>query len=157
ETADGIAGTLGFATALYDRATVQRYRDYLEALLRGMVRDDTQAIDAIDLLGETEREQVLTQWNATARSYPQEHCAHELFERQAALAPQAIAIEFEGQRLSYGELNERANRLAHQLIAQGVRAEVRVAVIAARGPDLATAWLAVLKAGGAYVAMDPAY
>ncbi|RNF83323.1 amino acid adenylation domain-containing protein [Montanilutibacter psychrotolerans] len=157
ETQAGIAGTLGFASALYDRTTMERYRDYLEALLRGMVDNDAQAIDGIQILSLAERQQVLTAWNATQRDYPQDGCVHELFERQVAAAPQAVAIEFEGQSLSYGELNEQANRLAHQLIAQGVRAETRVAVVMARGPGLVTAWLAVLKAGGAYVAMDPAY
>ncbi|WP_460736135.1 amino acid adenylation domain-containing protein, partial [Lysobacter tyrosinilyticus] len=157
ETRDGIAGTLGFARALYDRDTVVRFRDHLEALLRGMVRDDAQAVDAIDLLNETERHRVLATWNDTRRDYAVDVCVHERFERQAAEAPEAVAITFEGESITYGELNARANRLAHQLIAQGVRAETRVAVVIARDPALLVAWLAVLKAGGAYIAMDPAY
>ncbi|MGN6152349.1 MAG: non-ribosomal peptide synthetase, partial [Lysobacteraceae bacterium] len=157
ETRDGIAGTLGFARALYDRDTVARFRDHLEALLRGMVRDDAQAVDAIDLLGEAERARVLVAWNDTRRDYALDVCVHERFERHAAEAPDAVAIEFEGTAITYAGLDADANRLAHQLIAQGVRAETRVAVIAARGPALVTAWLAVLKAGGAYVAIDPAY
>jgi len=157
ETRDGFAGTLGFSRALYDRGTVVRFRDHLEALLRGMVADDTQPVDAIDLLGEAERRQVITAWNDTRRDYALDVCVHQRFERQAEEAPDTAAITFEGGSLTYGELNAQANRLAHQLIAQGVRAETRIAVVVSRGPALVTAWLAVLKAGGVYIAMDPAY
>ena len=157
ETRDGIAGTLGFSRALYDRDTVVRFRNHLEALLRGMVHDDAQPVDAIDLLDAVERERVLVAWNDTRRDYALDVCVHERFERHAAEAPEAVAITFEGASITYGTLDADANRLAHQLIAQGVRAETRVAVVASRGPALVTAWLAVLKAGGVYVAMDPAY
>jgi amino acid adenylation domain-containing protein len=152
-----IVGTLSFATALFEPATIQRYLGYLEAMLRGMVRDDAQAVDAIGIVGEAERRQVLTMWNETARSYPQGVYVHELFEQQAARTPDAVAIEQEGRRLTYRELDEEANRLAHQLRAWGVDAEQRVALCMRRGADLVLGMLAVLKAGGAYVPLDPAY
>ncbi|MGO1000206.1 amino acid adenylation domain-containing protein [Lysobacter sp. CA196] len=166
EADGGIRGTLGYASALYDRASVQRYRDYLEAMLRGMAGDDAQPVDAIALVDGAQGPGAPAQGplahgvphnHGPLRDYPLDVCAHERFEQRAALAPDATAIEHEGQRLSYGELNRQANRLAHQLLAQGVRPETRVAVAMARGPDMLVAWLAVHKAGGAYVPMDPAY
>jgi amino acid adenylation domain-containing protein len=156
EAGDRIVGTLCFATALYDLTTMQRHLGYLEALLRGMVRDDAQSVDAIAIMDEAERHQLLTTWNDTARPYPQGLSVHALFERQAALTPQAVAIEYEGRGLSYQALDEGANRLAHQLRALGVDAEARVALCLRRSPDLVLAMLAVLKAGGAYVPLDPA-
>ncbi|WP_190285780.1 non-ribosomal peptide synthetase [Montanilutibacter psychrotolerans] len=155
EAQERIVGTLNFASALFEPATMQRHLGYLEAVLRGMVRDDAQAVDAIAIVGEAERRQVVTTWNDTARAYPQGLYVHELFERQVARTPQAVAIEYEGQRLSYQALDEGANRLAHQLRALGVDAEERVALCLRRGPDLVMAMLAVLKAGGAYVPLDP--
>ncbi|WKB55582.1 amino acid adenylation domain-containing protein [Eleftheria terrae] len=157
ETRDRIVGTLNFATALFEAATMQRHVGYLEALLRGMVQDEAQAVDAIPIVGEAERQQVLLAWNDTKRPYPQGLCVHELFERRAAGTPGAVAVEHEGRRLSYQALDEQANRLAHQLRALGVGAEDRVALCLRRGPELVMAMLAVLKAGAAYVPLDPAY
>jgi len=156
--ADGrIVGNLGFATALYDRSTMVRHLGYLRALLHGMVQDDRVAVDRIPLLSEAERHQVLVDWNATQRAYPEAECIHEWFERQAARTPDAVAIEFEAQRLSYRELNARANRLAYHLRSLGVGPDQRVAICVQRGPALVEGILAVLKAGGAYVPLDPAY
>ncbi|WKB55581.1 non-ribosomal peptide synthetase [Eleftheria terrae] len=157
EAQDRITGTLCFATALFEAATMQRHVGYLEALLRGMVQDEAQAVDAIPIVGEAERQQVLLAWNDTKRPYPQGLCVHELFERRAAGTPEAVAVEHEGRRLSYQALDEQANRLAHQLRALGVGAEDRVALCLRRGPELVMAMLAVLKAGAAYVPLDPAY
>jgi len=156
--ADGrIVGHLGFATALYDRSTMVRHLEYLRALLHGMVQDDRVAVDRIPILSEAERRQVLVDWNATQRAYPPAECIHEWFERQAARTPDAVAIEFAAQRLSYRELNARANRLAYHLRSLGVGPDQRVAICVERGPELVEGILAVLKAGGAYVPLDPAY
>jgi non-ribosomal peptide synthetase component F len=95
-------------------------------------------------------------WNDTGAEFPQV-CAHELFERQAALHPEAVAVAFGAERLSYRELNERANRVAHHLRGRGVGPDVLVGVCLNRRPELAVALLAVWKAGGAYVPLDPAY
>ncbi|HEX2079756.1 MAG TPA: AMP-binding protein, partial [Longimicrobium sp.] len=114
-------------------------------------------LEYIEVLSEAERRQVLEEWNRTAAGYPADRCIHELFEAQAARAPDAVAIEFEGETLSYGALNERANRLAHHLAGLGVGPETRVGICLERGTEMIVSVLAVLKAGGAYVPLDPAY
>ncbi|MGO1000205.1 non-ribosomal peptide synthase/polyketide synthase [Lysobacter sp. CA196] len=155
ESGERIVGALNFASALFEPATVQRHLRYLEAMLRGMVRDDLQAVDAIALIDEAEHGRMRASWDEAARDYPRDALVHELFERQAARTPQAVAIEHEDRCLSYAELDARADRLALALRARGVGVETRVALCLRRSPELATAMLAVLKAGGAYVPMDP--
>jgi non-ribosomal peptide synthetase component F len=108
-------------------------------------------------LSEGEREQVLYGWNETKAEFPSEKCVHELFEEQVRRSPQATAIVFEKEELSYGELNARANRLAHYLRELGVRPDERVAICVERGFEMIVGLLAILKAGGAYVPLDPAY
>jgi len=103
-----------------------------------------------------ERQQILHQWNKTDAEYP-EVCIHELFEAQVKRTPQATALVFGGEKVSYDELNRRANRLAHSLRKKGVRPEERVGICAERGVEMVVGMLAVLKAGGAYVPLDPAY
>ncbi|PNW89156.1 AMP-binding protein, partial [Burkholderia pseudomallei] len=107
------------------------------------------------LLDEAERKQVVYAWNATERDYPIEQCIHQLFEAQVDRKPEAIALTFDGQRLSYAELNARANRLAHYLQARGVGPDRLVALCAERGIEMVVGLLAILKAGGAYVPLDP--
>jgi Condensation domain/AMP-binding enzyme len=113
------------------------------------------SVHALDLLPEEDRQQ-LAKWNDTAAEIPP-GCVHQLFERQAALAPDAVALVSGERTLRYGELNARANRLAHHLRALGVSADVPVAVCLPRGIELVVSLLAVLKAGGAYVPLDPSY
>jgi amino acid adenylation domain-containing protein len=103
---------------------------------------------------EAERRQLLVEWNRTEAEYPPDECVHELFERQAALTPEAAAVVFEGERLSYAELNRRADRLAQQLRAAGVGPDARVAILMERSAEIVVALLGVLKAGGAYVPLD---
>ena len=157
EHGDRIAGTLVYATALFDRATIERYGAYFERILAAMVADDQRELDRITLLSEDERRQVLVEWNATERPYPADVCVHELFEAQAAASPGAVAVSYEGEQLSYGELNARANRLARHLRTLGVAPDVRVGVCAERSLEMVVALLGVLKAGGAYVPLDPGY
>src|SRR5262249_27219864 len=104
-----------------------------------------------------ERHQLLVEWNATERPYPQDRCIHELFEAQVERTPNAPALVHEEQSLTYAQLNSRANRLAHHLQALGVGPVVPVAVCAQRGIEMVVGVLATLKAGGAYVPLDPAY
>src|SRR5262249_7784510 len=127
EGAEGVAGTLSYATALFDPATVQRHWGYVQAMLQAMVRDDSQAIDRIELLAHAERQQVLYTFNDTQREYPKEALIHELFEQQVQRSPDATALQFEDQRLSYAQLNARANQLAHHLQSLGVGPDERVA------------------------------
>ncbi|MGH8082960.1 MAG: non-ribosomal peptide synthetase, partial [Lysobacter sp.] len=157
EADGGIAGSLEYATALFDHATMQRHVEYLKALLRGMVEDDRQAVARIALLDQDERHQLLHGWNDTRQTHPQDQCVQRKFERQAALTPDAIAIEQDERSLSYAELNACANRLAQRLKALGVGRDDRVAIAMPRNIDMLVALLAVWKAGGAYVPLDPAY
>nr|WP_236871826.1 non-ribosomal peptide synthetase [Burkholderia pseudomallei] len=158
EAGDDIVGHLNYASALFDESTVRRYVTYWRRLLEGMTAGAAdQTIVGLPLLDEAERKQVVYEWNATERDYPIEQCIHQLFEAQVDRKPEAIALTFEGQRLSYAELNARANRLAHYLQARGVGPDRLVALCAERGIEMVVGLLAILKAGGAYVPLDPSH
>src|SRR3984893_1832097 len=120
-----------------------------------MVADETQAVDRLPMLPEGERQRVLYEWNKTEAEYPREKCIQELFEEQVEKSAEAVAVVYEDTSLSYGELNRRANRLAHYLREQGVKPGIVVALLMVRGVELLTAILAVFKAGGAYLPLDP--
>ncbi|MER8931231.1 amino acid adenylation domain-containing protein, partial [Mesorhizobium sp. M0859] len=154
EHGEEIAGAFGYATALFDRATIERQRGYLLALLRAMVADAGQPVGRIDILPAAERTYLLEELNRTAAAYPSDLCIHELFEQQVRRTPEAVALVHEDERLSYGELNARANRLAHHLIALGVKPGDCVATVLNRSVALVVAQLAILKAGGVYVPVD---
>ncbi|MCP3463546.1 non-ribosomal peptide synthetase [Bradyrhizobium sp. CCGUVB23] len=157
ERGEVITGTLGYATALFDQATIERQRGYLLAQLGAMVADAEQPVSRIELLSSAERAYLLEELNRTVAAYPEQRCIHELFEAQVAKTPDAVAVVYEDEQLSYGELNARANRLAHHLIALGVRSDQPVAICLARSPAMVVGLLAILKAGGAYLPLDPAY
>uniref|UniRef100_UPI0012B21913 non-ribosomal peptide synthetase n=1 Tax=Burkholderia pseudomallei TaxID=28450 RepID=UPI0012B21913 len=149
EAGDDIVGHLNYASALFDESTVRRYVTYWCRLLEGMTAGAAdQTIVGLPLLDEAERKQVVYAWNATERDYPIEQCIHQLFEAQVDRKPEAIALTFEGQRLSYAELNARANRLAHYLQGRGVGPGRLVALCAERGIEMVVGLLAILKAGG---------
>src|SRR6187402_2135008 len=152
-----LIGEIEYASALFKSTTIERYIGYFRNLLQAMASDDTQAIDRLPMLPASKRHQVLYGWNDTATDYPSDQCIHQLFEAQVAKAPDAVAVVFEQQQLTYNELNIRANQLAHHLRELGVRPEDRVAICVERGFEMITALLAVLKAGGAYVPLDPDY
>ncbi|WP_246757019.1 AMP-binding protein, partial [Bradyrhizobium neotropicale] len=151
EHGEVIAGTLGYATALFDQATIERQRGYLLALLRAMVADARQAVGRIELLAADERAYLLTELNRTAAEYPADKCIHELFEAQVQKAPEAVAVVDQDQRVSYRELNAHANQLAQHLIGLGVRPDQPVAICVARSVAMVVGLLAILKAGGAYL------
>ncbi|MEL5470207.1 amino acid adenylation domain-containing protein [Serratia nevei] len=157
DTGEGISGTLNFATALFDRATVERYGVYLVQALRAMTLNSPRSVSHIDLLPLAEREHLLHGWNRTERDYPLDQTLAALFEQQVRRTPHATALVSGTESLSYAQLNARANRLAHALIARGVGPDSRVAVCAERGLNMVTALFGILKAGGAYVPLDPAY
>ncbi|WP_259299912.1 non-ribosomal peptide synthetase [Streptomyces aurantiacus] len=136
---------------------------YLETALAGLVDalavDDgngTRALD-IDVLPAAERDRLLTEWNDTDKPYPDDHCLFELFEEHVRERPDAIAVEHGERRLTYAEINARANRVAHHLREQGVGPDTVVGLCARRSPELVTGLLGILKAGGAYVPIDPDY
>ncbi len=157
ERPDGLYGALEYNTDLFDAATIERMLGHFQILLEGIVADPDCQVSALPLLSEAERRQVLVEWNATTRDYPDQHCFHHLFERQVELQPDALALLYEGQRLTYHELNQQANRLAHYLQARGVGPEALVGICVERSPAMIVAVLAVLKAGGAYLPLDPNY
>ncbi len=129
----------------------------LESLVTALEQAPQMPVRQLEILPEAERTLLLTTWNATETAYPDQLCIHQLFERQVEQAPDATALVYQEQTLSYAELNARANRLAHQLIALGVAPDQRVAICVARSPAMVVGLLAVMKAGGAYVPLDPAY
>ncbi|WP_369938522.1 non-ribosomal peptide synthase/polyketide synthase [Xanthomonas tesorieronis] len=157
QSADGIAGELHYAIALFEADSIERYLGHWQRLLRAMALDETQAVSRLPILGEAERRLVLETWNATAIDYPRDACMHELFEAQVARSPDAVALVAGASRLSYAQLNERANRLAHHLRTLGLGPDERVGICVQRSADMLVALLASLKSGAAYVPLDPAY
>jgi amino acid adenylation domain-containing protein len=157
ETADGLVARIEYSTDLFDAATIARMADRFRILLDGIVADPDGRISALPFLAESERDQVVVQWNDTAADYPQSVCAHQLFEAQVDRTPDAVAVVAKGQELTYQELSRRANQLAHHLQAIGVGPETVVGVCVERSLDLIVALLGVLKAGGAYLPLDPSY
>ncbi|WP_122551861.1 non-ribosomal peptide synthetase, partial [Pseudomonas viridiflava] len=157
ETDEGFGGVVDYATALFDESTVARYVGYLEQLLWTMVGNAHAVPARAGLLGPQERRRLLVEFNASEQDFQLDRPLQALFEAQVARTPDAVALESAGVCLSYRQLNEAANRLAHHLIGQGVQTESRVAVCLQRGPQLVVGLLAVLKAGGAYVPLDPGY
>ncbi|MCG1055176.1 amino acid adenylation domain-containing protein, partial [Mycetohabitans sp. B5] len=157
EAGGEIVGGLNYAMALFDRATIERHVGYLQTMLQAMAADAQQPVMHVALLSPAERTLLLQTWNATQQDYPAHQCIHQLFEAQVERTPEATALVYEDQTLSYAQLNARANRLAHQLIELGVQPDARVAICMQRSPAMVVGLLAILKAGGAYVPLDPAY
>ncbi|PPB83819.1 non-ribosomal peptide synthetase, partial [Mycetohabitans endofungorum] len=143
--------------ACYTAEILDAHQRRFIRLMQALAADTAQPIDSIDLLDADERHRLLVEWNATQGDYPAHQCIHQLFEAQVERTPQALALVYEDQTLSYAELNARANHLAHQLIALGVQPDTRVAICVERSPAMVVGLLAILKAGGAYVPLDPAY
>src|SRR6185369_8312046 len=155
---DELAGTLEYATDLFDTATVERFGQRLRTFLAAAVADPVCRLSALPLLTAGEETQLRT-WNATGAVWPQAspRGLHGLIEAQAERTPGAVAVSDETASLTYAELDARANRLAHRLLRLGVRPEERVAIRAERSVELMVGLLAILKAGAAYVPVDPSY
>jgi amino acid adenylation domain-containing protein len=152
---DGIVCGLGYSADLFDAATVERLGLHYRALLEGAVQEPDRPLSQISLWTDAERRRVLQEWNGTARDYERIACVHQLFERQVRRGPSGLALLFDKQRVTYGELNSRANHLARHLRNLGVGPEARVGLCLDRSVEMAVGLLAVLKAGGAYVPLDP--
>src|SRR6185295_9235966 len=153
----GLGGDLEYRTDLFDRATIVRLLGHFAALLRAAAAAPGERLSRLSLLSAEEERQLLVAWNATARDFALDRPVHALVARQAMRSPAAPAVLFEGETLSYGELDARANRLAHRLRALGVGPEVPVGIYLDRSLAMPVALLAVWKAGGAYLPLDPAY
>ncbi|MER6146414.1 amino acid adenylation domain-containing protein, partial [Streptomyces sparsogenes] len=152
----GLTGRLDYRTDLFHPATVEALAERLVRVLTAVTADPEIPVSQIDILGEAERRQVLVDWNDTAHPLP-DVLLPELIEAQVARTPDAVAVVFEGQELTYAELNTRANRLARYLIAQGAGPERLVALALPRSAELVITLLAVLKAGAGYLPIDPDY
>jgi amino acid adenylation domain-containing protein len=154
---EGGLSFLEYDADLFDEATADRFIARYETLLAGIVAAPDRPLAELPLLPAAERQQLLVDWNDTAEPFPRDRCVHELIAEQAARTPEAVAVSCGGERLSYGELDARAGRLARRLMRLGVGPEVLVGLCAERSPALLVGLLGVLKAGGAYVPLDPTH
>jgi amino acid adenylation domain-containing protein len=157
ETPQGLEGAWEYSTELYDEETLSRLTAHFQRLLTGIVENPELRISELPLLPPEERQRLLVEWNDKRGTYPREECLHQLFEAQVERTPDAVAVEFRGERLTYRELNRRANVQARFLMEQGVGPDTVVALLDQRGTQLLTAMLAVFKAGGAYLPLDPVH
>ncbi|MCW5314094.1 amino acid adenylation domain-containing protein [Nostoc sp. KVJ3] len=154
--AKGITLVLEYNSDLFDAATIQQMLEQYQKLLQNIVGNPEQQIGKIPLLTESQQN-LLLEWNHTPREYTQIDCIHKLFESQVERSPDAVAIEQEAQKLTYRELSDRTNQLAHYLQNLGVKPEMLVGICVDRSLEMIVGLLAILKAGGAYVPLDPAY
>ena len=152
-----LAATFECNTDLFDETTIERMLGHLRTLLEEMAAGPEKPVSAVSLLTEAERQKLLVEWNDTWTAYPRDACIHELFEIQVKKTPDAVAVVFEEQHLTYRELNRRANQLAHHLQGLGVGPEVLVGICTERSVEMVVGILGILKAGGAYVPLDPEY
>jgi amino acid adenylation domain-containing protein/non-ribosomal peptide synthase protein (TIGR01720 family) len=158
ETDDGaLRGYLQYNTDLFDEKTAGRLAERFVALLEGIVVEPSRAVGELPILSRAERQEVLLRWNDTGKAYPTALRLHQLFEAQVQRTPDAVAVVFEDQRLTYAELDQRANQLAHHLRRLGVGPETLVGVCMERSLEMIVALYGTLKAGGAYVPIDPTY
>ncbi len=157
ETDQGLVGVWKYNTDLFDGQTIERMAAHFQNLLSAIVENPQQAVGELPLLSEAERHQLLVEWNDTQTEYPQDQCIHQLFEKQVEKTPDAVAVVFEEEQLTYQELNRRANKLAHYLQSLGVGPEVLVGICVERSLSMVVGLLGILKAGGAYVPLDPSY
>jgi non-ribosomal peptide synthetase component F/acyl carrier protein len=157
ETPEGLKGGFEYATDLFEASTIARLGEHLERLLAAIVAEPERQLGELDLLGADERTLLLEGWNDTAADYPREQSLHALFAAQAARTPDATAVVFEDEVLSYAALDARSSQLAHHLRDLGVGPEVVVGLCLERSIQMVVALLAILKAGGAYLPLDPDY
>lgn len=148
---------MAYDKARFDRETIVRMLNQMQQVLINFLTSFEKPLSQLDFLTETERYQLLVEWNETKTDFPSDRCVHELFEAQAANIPEGIALMFENQQLTYQQLNQRANQLAHFLRKLEVGPEVKVGICLERSIEMIVAILGVLKAGGAYVPMDSTY
>ncbi|HMF57778.1 MAG TPA: amino acid adenylation domain-containing protein [Pyrinomonadaceae bacterium] len=156
EVEENICGRFRYNTDLFEAETIRRMAEHYLMLLESSVDNLDQSLTELPLLSARERQRILQEWSDTKREFSLEVYVHEMFERQVARTPDAVALEFDGQQLSYAELNRRANQLAHHLRRLGIGADQPVAICIRRSLEMIVAILGVLKAGGAYVPLDPA-
>lgn len=156
-TSAGLEGSWCYSTDLFDAETIERMNEHFQILLAGIVAHPEQSISALPLLPDQEKNLLLVEWNQTQIDESQELCLHQLIAQQAEVTPENIAVSFEGQTLTYQELHQRSNQLAHYLQQRGVKPDDLVGICVDRSLEMLVGLLGVLKAGGAYVPIDPNY
>lgn len=157
QTPEGLKGQAIYSTDLFDRSTITRMLGHFQTLLEEIVVNPDRRLANLPILTAVERQQLLFEWNQTQKDYACDRCIHQLFELQASLTPEAIAVVDEDKQLTYQELNHRSNQLAHYLQKLGVAPEIKVGICIERSLDMVVSILGILKAGGAYVPLDPTY
>lgn len=157
ENSQGLIGVWEHNTDLFDASTIQRMIGHFQTLLEEIVAHPEQSVGKLPLLTKTEQQQLLMEWNNTQADYPQDKCIHQLFEQQVEKTPDAVAVVFGEQKLTYQELNYLANQLAHYLQRLGVAPEILVGICVERSLEMLIGMLGVLKTGAAYLPLDPTY
>ncbi|NEP12786.1 MAG: amino acid adenylation domain-containing protein [Symploca sp. SIO2C1] len=157
EQGDEIQGFCAYNRDLFEAETIQRMLSHYQNLLTAIVENPSQPISLLPIMTVKEQQQLLVAWNDTKTDYPTDKCIHQLFEAQVEKTPDAIALVFEEQHLTYSQLNSKANQLAHHLQQLGVEPEVLVGICVDRSLEMVIGLLAILKAGGAYVPLDGSY
>ncbi len=157
ESADGLSLVFEYDADLFDQTTIERMGGHYERLLGSVVEEACRPIWQLPMLSEEERQQLLVEWNDTGMAYPREQTVHGLFSAQAQRRPESVALIYQDESVSYGELDRRSTLLAHRLRGLGVGPEVLVGICVERSLEMVVGILGILKAGGAYVPLDPAY
>ena len=157
ETEQGLVGSWEYNTDLFKAETIERMVSHFQNLLSSNVENPLTPVGELNLLSEWERHQLLVEWNDTVTEYPKNKCIHQLFEEQVEKTPDAIAVVFEEEQLTYQQLNQKANQLARHLQRLGVKPEVLVGIFVERSIEMLVGFLGILKAGGAYIPLDPNY
>ncbi|MGB3532436.1 MAG: amino acid adenylation domain-containing protein [Microcoleaceae cyanobacterium] len=157
ETSSGLVGGFEYNRDLFKPETISRMVEHFQILLEEIIKNPEQKIGELCFLSQKEQDKILQEWNQTKIKYQDNLCFHHLFEAQVQKNPNAISLIFQDQQLTYQELNQRSNQLAHYLIKKGVKPEVKVGICVERSFDMIIALLAVFKAGGAYLPLDSNY
>jgi|GEM_PF-1251362 len=157
ETPNGLSLDCEYDAELFEQGTPTRLLQHFETLLRGIAANPDTSVERLALVNGTELHQLLVEWNATRTDFPEDACIHQLFEQQAERTPHAVATVCGDRRLSYRELNERANQLAHYLRGLNVGPDLLVGICVERSVEMLVGLLGILKAGGAYLPLDPTY
>ncbi|MEM7557342.1 MAG: amino acid adenylation domain-containing protein, partial [Cyanobacteria bacterium P01_A01_bin.84] len=156
-SSEGLKGTVAYNQELFESNTIKRLIGHFENLLNSIVLNPDTLVQELAILSEIERHQILVEWNNTEKEYPGDKCIHQLFSEQVAKTPDAVAVIFEQQQLTYQQLDRRANQLANYLQTLGVKPDVLVGISINRCLEMVVGILGILKAGGAYVPLDPDY
>jgi len=157
ETASGLRVSVTYNPDLFAASTIGQMMGHYRRVLEAMIANPAQLVGAVPLLSKSECNQLLTQWNETERDYPRDKCLHSLIEEQASCTPNAAAVGYQGQQITYAELDTRANQIAQVLLAHDCKVGDRIGICMERSLELLVAMLATLKTGCAYVPLDPAF